>query len=104
MTVAALMMTALDFQFFQTIPSQAHRNRSAGVSLGRFTERCGTPIWCRSARIFQIESAARLPNEAESEAIPSGVPVKSDNPQFINLIEVFENHTPFANIFGAAAT
>jgi hypothetical protein len=30
---------ALDRQSFQTAHSPAHRNRSAGVSLGRFTER-----------------------------------------------------------------
>jgi hypothetical protein len=34
---------ALDCQSFQTAHSQAHNNRSAGVSLGRLTERCRTP-------------------------------------------------------------
>ena len=31
------------FQSSQTAHSQAHNNRSAGVSLGRLTERCKTP-------------------------------------------------------------
>jgi hypothetical protein len=33
----------LDCQSFQTTHSQAHNNRSADVSLGRWTERCKTP-------------------------------------------------------------
>jgi hypothetical protein len=34
MTVEALMIKTLDCQSFQTALSQAHKNRSAGVSLG----------------------------------------------------------------------
>src|SRR6516162_6681586 len=36
-TVEALMIKTLDGQSFQTALSQAHKNRSAGVSLGRWT-------------------------------------------------------------------
>jgi hypothetical protein len=36
MTVEALTMRTLDCQSFQTVHSQAHSNRSAGVSFGRF--------------------------------------------------------------------
>ena len=43
MTVAALTTKMLDCQSFQTAQSQAQRNRSAGVSFGRLTERCRTP-------------------------------------------------------------
>jgi hypothetical protein len=35
-----LTMKRLDCQSLQTAHSQAHNNRSAGVSLGRLTERC----------------------------------------------------------------
>ena len=58
MTVSGLTMTSDERQSFQTSHSHAHRNRSAGVSLGRFTERRGTPSWCRKAR-FSNWSAAR---------------------------------------------
>jgi hypothetical protein len=43
-TVEACMMKTPDFQSCQTVHSHAHKRRSAGVSLGRFTERCRTPI------------------------------------------------------------
>src|SRR5215469_8521122 len=43
MTVDALTTKILDCQSFQTAHSQAHSNRSAGVSFGRLTERCRTP-------------------------------------------------------------
>ena len=39
MTVAALTIKTLDCQDLQTTHSQAQRTRSAGVSLGRLTER-----------------------------------------------------------------
>ena len=39
MTVDALTTKMLDCQSFQTAHSQAHSNRSAGVSFGRLTER-----------------------------------------------------------------
>src|SRR5215831_10680468 len=43
MTVDAWTTKILDCQSFQTAHSQAHSNRSAGVSFGRLTERCRTP-------------------------------------------------------------
>ena len=43
-TVAAFMMNAPHCQPFQMQQSYAHKTRSAGVSFGRFTERCRTPI------------------------------------------------------------
>ena len=38
-TAAGFMMVALGCQSSQTADNQAHRNRSATVSFGRFTER-----------------------------------------------------------------
>jgi hypothetical protein len=96
-TVDAFMMNAPDFQSFHEVESQAQRSRSAGVSFGRLTERCRTPIWWRNARISNW-SAARLRNEAASEAIraviicPRGYPTMSDNSQSINAVGVCENH------------
>src|SRR3954470_21323278 len=43
-TVDGLMMNAPDFHSCQAVESQTHRSRSRLVSLGRFTERCSTPI------------------------------------------------------------
>ena len=56
-----------DFQSGHAVESRARRSRSAGVSFGRFTERCRTPIWWRDARISNW-SAARLRKEADTEA------------------------------------
>src|SRR5215831_4700552 len=67
MTVDALTTKMLDCQSFQTAHSQAHKNRSAGVSFGRLTERCRTPSWWRRARISSC-SAARLRKEAKTAA------------------------------------
>jgi integrase len=50
MTVAGLTIIRDERQSFHISHSQAHRNRSAGVSFGRFTERRRTPSWCRNAR------------------------------------------------------
>ena len=44
MTVAAFMMETLDCHPFHTDESQTQRKRSAGLSLGRLTERWSTPI------------------------------------------------------------
>ena len=88
-------MNAPDFQSGHAVESQAHRSRSAGVSFGRFTERCRTPIWWRNARISNW-SAARLRKEADSEAIravnmcPKGNRTMSDNSQSISAIGVYE--------------
>jgi hypothetical protein len=98
MTVDALMRNAPDFQSCHAADS-AQRSRSAGVSFGRFTDRCRIPIWWRKARISNW-SAARLRKEAESEAIsavnmcPNGNRTMSDNSQLINAIEVYESHKP----------
>ena len=43
MTVDALTMKAHDCQSFRTAHSHAHKNRSAGVTFGRLTERCSKP-------------------------------------------------------------
>ena len=43
-TVDAFTINAPDFQSCQVPASHTHRSRSAVVSLGRFTERCRTPI------------------------------------------------------------
>jgi hypothetical protein len=43
-TVEAFMMKTPELQSSQTVQSHAHKSRSAGVSFGRFTERCRTPI------------------------------------------------------------
>ena len=91
------MIKTPDFQSRQTVHSHAHKSRSAGVSFGRFTERCRTPIWWRSARISSW-SAARLRNEAASEAMsavnmcPNGNRNMSDKLQFINLIGIYGKH------------
>src|SRR6516164_11107825 len=50
-TVSGLTTTRADRQSFQNWHSCAQRNRSAAVNLGRFTDRCSTPSWCRRARI-----------------------------------------------------
>src|SRR6516164_7295149 len=55
MTVEALTMKTLDCQSFQTALSQAHSNRSAGVSFGRLTERCRTPS-CGEGRGSRAEA------------------------------------------------
>ena len=39
------MMRTPDLQSCHALESQAHRSRSDVVILGRFTERCRTPIW-----------------------------------------------------------
>src|SRR5215831_13721556 len=97
-TVAACMMKTADFQSCQTAHNHAHKSRSAGVSFGRFTERCRTPIWCRRARTSNW-SAARLRNEAASEAMsavnkcPNGNRRMSDKLQFINLIGIYGKHS-----------
>src|SRR6516162_4398411 len=95
-TVEALMIKTLDCQSFQTALSQAHKNRSAGVSLGRLTERCRTPSGWRRARISSC-SAARLRKESKSAVkkadnrCPKENRRKKDNSQFINQIGVCEN-------------
>src|SRR4051794_33706911 len=97
MTVAGWTRKIPDRHSFHTAQSQAHRSRSPGVSLGRFTERCRTPTWWRSARISSC-SAAWLRKEAEKNAKsaekigPKGNRRKNDNPQSINQIGVYENH------------
>ena len=50
-TVSGSTMTKADRQSLQASQSHAQSSRSAGVSFGRFTERCRTPIWWRNARI-----------------------------------------------------
>ena len=72
-------------------------HRSAGVSLGRWTERCKTPSGWRSARISSW-SAARLRKEAKNAAkrehnkCPNGNRMVNDNFQIINQIGFCENH------------
>src|SRR3982750_4399350 len=79
-----------------------HTAQSPGVSLGRFTERCRTPTWWRSARISSC-SAAWLRKEAEKNAKsaekigPKGNRRKNGKPQSISQIGVYENHSPRAN-------
>ncbi len=96
--VDAFMMNAPDFQSCHAVESQAQRSRSAGVSFGRFTERCKTPVWCRDTRISK-RSAARLRKEADSEAIravnmcPKGNRTMSENSQSVSAIGVYENHS-----------
>jgi hypothetical protein len=96
--VDAFMMNAPDFQSCHAVESQAQRSRSAGVSFGRFTERCRTPVWCRNTRISNW-SAARLRKEADSEAIravnmcPKGNRTMSENSQSVSAIGVYENHS-----------
>ena len=98
MTVAALTIKTLDCQSFQTAHSQAHNQRSAGVSLGRWTERCKTPSGWRRARISSW-SAARLRKEAKNAAqrehykCPNGNRMVNDNFQIINQIGLCENHS-----------
>src|SRR5262249_44625679 len=97
MTVDALTTKMLDCQSFQTAHSQAHKNRSAGVSFGRLTERCRTPSWWRRARISSC-SAARLRKEAKTAAQRAdnrylkGNRGENGNSQFINQIGICENH------------
>jgi hypothetical protein len=96
-----------DLQSCQTEQSHAHSTRSAAVSFGRFTERWRTPIWWRSARISSW-SAARLRNQPEKEAMsavntgPTGNRRMRDNPQFINQIDICENHTRFPTLSGSS--
>ena len=91
------MMNAPDFQSCHAVESSAQRSRSAGLSFGRLTERCRTPIWWRNTRISNW-SAERLRNEAASEAIravnmcPKGDRTMSDNSQSISAIGVYEKH------------
>src|SRR5262249_41811038 len=98
MTVDALTTKMLDCQSFQTAHSQAHKNRSAGVSFGRLTERCRTPSWWRRARISSC-SAARLRTEAKTAAQRAdnrylkGNRGENGNSQFINQIGICENHS-----------
>lgn len=86
-------MNAMDFQSCHEVESQAQRSRSAGVSLGRLTERGNTPTWWRNARISNW-TAARLRNEAASEAIravnmcPRGNRTMSDNFRSIRAFRV----------------
>ena len=109
MTVDALMMNAPDCQSCHAVESQAQRSRSAGVSFGRLTERCRTPIWWRNARISNW-SAARLRNEAASEAnravntCPKGNRTMSDNSQFISAIGVYENHNHGLSVAASCST
>ena len=90
------MMKTPDFQSRQTLHSHAHKSRSAGVSFGRFTERCRTPIRWRG-RISNWR-ASRLRNDAASETMsavnkcPSGNRRMSDKLQFINLIGIYGRH------------
>lgn len=106
-TVAGWTRKTLDRQSFQTSHNQAHRNRSAGVSFGRFTERCRTPSWWRSARISSC-SAARLRNEAKREAksaenkSPKGNRRKTDKPQCTNQFGIDENHSQVLTIYQVA--
>src|SRR5215510_12946691 len=95
-TVDALTTKMLDCQSVQTAHSQAHKNRSAGVSFGRLTERCRTPSWWRRARISSC-SAARLRKEAKTAAQRAdnrylkGNRGENGNSQFINQIGICEN-------------
>jgi hypothetical protein len=66
-TVSGWTMTSAVRQSLHSPDSHAHKRRSAAVSLGRFTERCKTPIWWRRART-STWSAARLRNEAKTAA------------------------------------
>jgi len=67
MTVFGLTMIRADRQPLHTELSHTHRSRSAGASLGRFTERWRTPNWCRSAR-FSSWSTARDLKVADTAA------------------------------------
>ncbi len=60
MTVSGLTITKADRQSFQTSHSHTQRSRSAEMSFGRFTERCRTPSWCRSARFSRWRAAPDL--------------------------------------------
>jgi hypothetical protein len=62
------MIKTPDFQPCQTGHSQAHKRRSAGVSFGRFTERCRTPIWW-PGRESPTREGHGLRNEAASKAM-----------------------------------
>jgi len=62
------LMTRADHQPFQSWESHAQRSRSGGASFGRFTERCRTPSWCRSARFSARWSAARDLKVADAAA------------------------------------
>jgi hypothetical protein len=55
MTVAALTIKRLDCQSFHTAHSQAHNHPSAGVSLGRWTERCKTPELMTEREDLEVE-------------------------------------------------
>jgi hypothetical protein len=95
--VDAFRMNAPDFQSGHAVESRARRSRSAGVSFGRFTERCRTSIGWRNARISNW-SPARLRKEADTEAIravnvPEGNRTMSDNAQSISAIGVYGNHS-----------
>src|SRR3954468_2113749 len=96
-TVAALTMKTLVRHSFQTDESQTHRIRSVADSFGLFTDRCRTPSWWRRARI-STWSAARLRNDAKrlaNRAEKAGTHAnrtKKGKPQFINDIDVCENH------------
>ena len=86
-----------DLQSGQTEQSQIQKSRSALVSFGRFTERCRTTIWWRSARISSWR-AARLRNHPENEAMravitgPNGSRIMRGKSHIISEIGIYENH------------
>lgn len=97
-TVAGWTRKMWDRQSFQTSHNQAHRSRSAGVSFGRLTERCRTPIWWRKARTSNC-NAARLRKNTQTDAKsaekrgPKENRRKNAKPQFINQFGIDENHS-----------
>jgi hypothetical protein len=96
-TVAALMIKIPDRHSFQTADNQAHSIRSVGVSFGRFTDRCRTPSWWRSARI-SICRAIRLRKDARTVTNSAAIigthqnRRRDGNPQTISHFGVYENH------------
>ncbi len=96
-TVEACTTWMPNLRSWQIGQSHAHSARSAAVSFGRFTERCSTPIWWRSARISSW-SSARLRNNPKNgsdervNTAPNGNRSIRDNPQSINHIGICENH------------
>ena len=79
------MMKTPDFQSCQTVHSHADKSRSAGVSFGRFAERCRTPIWWWRRARFSNWTAAWLRNDEANETMsvlnkcPSGNRRMSEN-------------------------
>ena len=68
-TVSGFTMTRADRQPDQNRVSRAQRNRSAAVSLGRFTERCKTLSWIAKSEHLNLKSdtsAKAIPRQCEN--------------------------------------